>query len=80
MFYLIFSRLPFIDRDRKSLTTLTQDGFLVICTEYERVIYCHAKDTSSETSEIKIMRAREKDLNPSGSFSKLNFSNKVLKD
>ena len=33
--------LPKNDQNRKSLSTVTEDGYLVICTEHSDSIYCH---------------------------------------
>ena len=38
--------LPKNDQNRKSLSTVTQDGYLVICTEHSDSIFCH---TSNKT-------------------------------
>ena len=35
--------LPGTDRDHKTLSTLTKDNYLIICTEYFNVIACHSK-------------------------------------
>ena len=35
--------LPETDRNHKTLSTLTKDNYLIICTEYFNVIACHSK-------------------------------------
>ena len=41
-------QLPDIDHNLKSLSTLTEDGYLIICTEYHQVIACHSKLVQEE--------------------------------
>ena len=41
-------QLPDIDHNLKSLSTLTEDGYLIICAEYHKVIACHSKLVQEE--------------------------------
>ena len=42
--------LPRTDQDHKTLSTLTRDNYLVICTEYSNVIACHSKQVQEKES------------------------------
>ena len=46
--------LPQNYQNQKSLSTLTKDGYLVICTEHLDSIFCHATTGSSTQLEIQV--------------------------
>ena len=46
--------LPQNFQNQKSLSTLTKDGYLIICTEHLDSIFCHATNDSSTQLEVRI--------------------------
>ena len=44
--------LPTNDRNRESLSTLTNGGYLVICTEHLESIFCHASNGTSMKQQV----------------------------
>ena len=64
--------LPQNDQNRKSLSTLTKDGYLVICTEYLDSIFCHSSNGTSMDKQVPDLALVEKFSFTRGALSSSN--------
>ena len=64
--------LPQNDQNRTSLSTLTKDGYLVICTEYLDSIFCHASNGTSMDKQVPDLALVEKFSFTRGALSSSN--------